>query len=182
MLRDFALSLTFPSSLRHLGLTGSCLDWEDLTVMVGSLPYLENLMLFKHSVIGSVWTPVEGGFPCLKEFDIYDSDLIDWNAEVSHFPVLEVVNFIRFSKLDEFPSGMGEIPTLENIFLVDCSMSLTFSAMRMVVEQEEQGIEGPLLYVQIKGDEETLEGFKQKVEEEGLTSKNIHLELENVKT
>ncbi|KAH6829273.1 hypothetical protein C2S53_011366 [Perilla frutescens var. hirtella] len=173
----FASSLTFPSSLRSLSLSGSRLDWETLTTMVGSLPHLEHLVLKSSSVIGSVWNPVEGGFPRLKSIDIHDcGDLVYWNADKSHFPVLKYIHLSHLSKLDEFPSGIGEIPTLRGIGLELCSMSSTISAMRAVAEQEEQGNEGIVLHVCVQGDEETLESFKEMVEEEGLGSKNLHVD------
>lgn len=102
-----------------------------------------------------------------------------WEADSSHFPVLESVFFEGLSKLDEFPSGIGDIPTLGKIFLAKCSASSIISAMRMMVEQEEQGNEELQLYVAFKGHEEALaEAIKQKVEEEGLTTKNIHLQIQ----
>ncbi|XP_047949565.1 putative disease resistance protein At1g59780 [Salvia hispanica] len=170
--REFATSLTFPSSLRVLRLSGCCgVDWEDLTMMIGSLPHLEKLFLRQNSVIGSVWTPVEGNFCHLKTLTIDGcGDLVCWNADNSHFPVLKYLCLKDLSKLIEFPSGIGEIATLEHIVLRFCSASSTISAMKTLVEQEELGNESLRLTVYVQGDEETLESFKKEVQEEGLTS------------
>lgn len=58
--RDFALSLTFPSSLKWLHLLRCGVDWEELSTMVGSLPHLESLLLYFDAVIGSVLNPLRG--------------------------------------------------------------------------------------------------------------------------
>ncbi|KAL1555792.1 putative late blight resistance protein R1B-13 [Salvia divinorum] len=177
--REFAKSLAFPSSLRVLHLSGCGVDWEELTMMVGSLPRLERLSLLRNSVTGSVWTPVEGKFCHLKYLVIDGShDLVCWNADNSHFPVLRYLCLGNLSKLIEFPSGIGEIATLEHIELRFCSASSTISAMRTLAEQEELANESLRLTVYFRGDEETMESFKNEVREEGLTSStNLSLHL-----
>ncbi|KAG6401723.1 hypothetical protein SASPL_138587 [Salvia splendens] len=55
--------------------------------------------------------------------------------------------------------------------------SSTISAMRTLVEQEEQGNDSLRLDIYFEGDEETLESFNHKVQEEGLTSTNLSLHL-----
>ncbi|XP_047948301.1 putative late blight resistance protein homolog R1B-13 [Salvia hispanica] len=176
---EFATSLTFPSSLRVLLLINCGVDWEELTMMVGSLPNLEKLSLIQNSVIGSVWTPVEGKFCHLKTLIIDRcGDLVCWNADSSHFPVLEYLRLEDLCKLIELPSGIGEIATLEHIYLRCCSASSSISAMRRLAEQEELGNESLRLTVYFRGDEETMESFKNEVHEEGLTSStNLSLHL-----
>ncbi|KAI3464089.1 hypothetical protein Pfo_020752 [Paulownia fortunei] len=172
---DVLQNLTFPSSLKKLSLTNCQLHWEDLT-MIGSLPYLEVLKLETNSVTGSKWNPVEGEFLRLKFLKICCcSDLIYWNADNSHFPVLENLVLDRLFKLDEIPSGIGEIPTLGVILLVYCSESAAISAMKILEEQESLGNEG--LQVRVKFWEKAdLESFKEKVELESLASNNFQLE------
>ncbi|XP_047948299.1 putative late blight resistance protein homolog R1B-14 [Salvia hispanica] len=160
--REFATCLTFPSSLRSLCLSGCGVDWEELTMMVGSLPHLQMLSLLPNSVIGSVWNPIEGKFCHLKTLNIYGCDLVSWNADNSHFPVLESLR-LRLSKLIEFPSGIGEIGTLKYIALRFCSASSTISAMRTLAEQEELANESLRLAVYFRGDGETMERFKKRV-------------------
>ncbi|XP_042006874.1 putative late blight resistance protein homolog R1B-14 [Salvia splendens] len=177
--REFAMSLTFPSCLRELRLFSCGVDWEELTMMVGSLPHLEKLSLLQNSVIGSVWTPVEGKFCHLKILTIDGcGDLVCWNADNSHFPVLKYLYLRDLCKLIEFPSSLGEIATLEQIELRFCSASSTISAMRTLVEQEELANESLQLSVYFRGDEETMESFKNEIREEGLTSStNLSLRL-----
>ncbi|KAH6810295.1 hypothetical protein C2S51_024057 [Perilla frutescens var. frutescens] len=80
------------------------------------------------------------------------------------------------SKLDNFPSDLGEIPTLEYIRLKGCSVSLAMSAMRMLVEQqEEQGNDGIRLGVHFLNDLEKLNSFEKQMEVEGLKSDHLYL-------
>lgn len=102
-------------------------------------------------------------------------DLVQWNAESSHFAILESLVLIGLCKLGEIPSGIGDIPTLRNVYVDECSTSAAISAMRIVEEQEELGNEG--LQVQVGGfwrreDEEIL---REMMKEEGFTSNNIRI-------
>ncbi|KAL8529855.1 hypothetical protein ACS0TY_007058 [Phlomoides rotata] len=177
--RSFVLSFTFPSSLKELHLRSCFLHWEDLT-MIGSLPHLEVLKLDCKSVVGSEWNSVEGEFERLKVLKIYAcEDLIHWNAESCHFPVLEKLVLERMNVLDEIPSGIGEIPTLGFIRLECCSVSAAISAMRMLVEQECLGNEGLQLEVEFWNEEE-LECFREMVRAEGLSSNNLRLQKDGL--
>ncbi|KAL8057160.1 hypothetical protein ABFX02_04G166600 [Erythranthe guttata] len=81
--------------------------------MIGSLPNLRALKLLSNSVIGPEWDPVEGEFVGLKYLEIeFCDDLMYWNADSSHFPVLEKLVLKGLSELDDIPLGIGEIPTL----------------------------------------------------------------------
>ncbi|KAL8547501.1 hypothetical protein ACS0TY_007009 [Phlomoides rotata] len=171
--RHFSLSFTFPSSLHKLCLENCFLEWDDLTI-IGLLPHLEVLKLCENAAVGSEWNPVEGEFLRLKFLSITSSDLFHWNAESCHFPVLEKLFFYGSSALDEIPSDIGEIPTLQFICLKYCSMSAPISAMRILVEQESLGNEdlrGEVMF----SDEEQLESFREIVQAEDLSSGNLYL-------
>ncbi|KAH6758339.1 hypothetical protein C2S51_018574 [Perilla frutescens var. frutescens] len=171
--RNFALSLTLPSSLRELCLVRCFLRWEDLT-MLGSLPCLEALTL-RFSIEGEEWNPVEGEFLCLKYLEIWCChDLIKWNAESFHFPVLESLAFRRLSRLEEIPSGIGEIPTLGHIQMEECGVCAAISAMRILVEQESLGNHGLQLKLRFWYQEDH-QRFREMVKEEGLESNNLRL-------
>ncbi|KAH6818136.1 hypothetical protein C2S51_001739 [Perilla frutescens var. frutescens] len=174
--REFVLSLTFPSSLKELCLIdGGFIDWEEMTMMVGSLPHLEALRLEFNSVIGSEWTLVEGiKFPGLKSLKIdICNDLVKWNADSSNFPVLENLVLTRVPRLEELPSDIGTIPTLRSITLMGCSVSLAISAIRILVEQEDQGNEDLRLHVHFTHYQ--VFQLKEMMEEEGLTPNNLFL-------
>lgn len=171
---DLLQSLTFPSSLKKLSLTNCGLYWEDLT-MIGSLPSLEVLKLESDSVRGSAWNPVEDEFVCLKSLKIsICSDLIYWNADDSHFPVLERLFVEGLSELDEIPPGIGDIPTLCAISLCSCSESAAVSALNILEEQESLENEGLRVRIEFVTKEE-LERFRGNVDLESFTSNNFQL-------
>ncbi|EYU24355.1 hypothetical protein MIMGU_mgv1a024375mg, partial [Erythranthe guttata] len=128
-------NIIFPNSLKKLSLENCGLHWDDLT-MIGSLPYLEVLKLKRGSVKGHEWNPVEGEFLRLKFLLIYKCGIVYWNADSSHFPVLESLVLVGLVDLDEIPSDIGEITTLGVISLYGCSESATLSALNIAEEQE----------------------------------------------
>ncbi|KAI3463881.1 hypothetical protein Pfo_020544 [Paulownia fortunei] len=169
---DLLQKLTFPSSLLKLSLHSCEFHWEDLT-MIGLLPHLEVLKLEWNSVIGPKWDPVEGEFLRLKFLKISGCrDLIYWTADSSHFPVLENLVLYGLSKLDEIPSGIGEIPTLRVIRLDYCSVSAAISAVKILEEQESLENEGLQVRVKFPNKAE-LESFMERMEQESFTSNNF---------
>ncbi|XP_057780139.1 putative late blight resistance protein homolog R1A-10 [Salvia miltiorrhiza] len=141
------LKCALPVSLKKLSLARCSLDWNDLTI-IGSLPQLEALELVD-SVKGQKWSPVNGEFLRLRFLSIVDwtCDLRCWDADSSHFPVLEKLRLEGLWHLEEIPLDIGEIPTLEVISVDGCSESAEISAMKIKEEQESLGNEG--LQVQI---------------------------------
>lgn len=162
------------SLLRKLTLLNCKLHWEDLTI-IGRLLHLQVLKLFDNSVVGTEWSPIEGEFLRLKVLRICSCpDLVYWNAESSHFPVLEQLVLVRLLKLDEIPSGIGEISTLEHICADNCSVSGAVSAVKILEEQESFGNQG--LRVRLKfGFEAHLVEFLEKLEEEGITTHSFQV-------
>ncbi|XP_057780807.1 putative late blight resistance protein homolog R1C-3 [Salvia miltiorrhiza] len=134
------LKCAFPVSLKKLSLKNCSLDWNDLTI-IGSLPQLEALEL-GDSVKGQNWSPVDGEFLRLRFLSIDSCDLICWDADSSHFPVLKKLRLEGLEHLEAIPLDIGEIPTLEMISVVRCSESAEISAMKIKEEQESLGNEG----------------------------------------
>ncbi|KAL7153232.1 hypothetical protein ABFS83_04G152700 [Erythranthe nasuta] len=162
-LHNLLQNLTFPSSLKKLYLVGSKVHWKDLTV-IGSLPNLEVLNLDDVSAVEPVWNPVEGEFLRLKYLFISYTDLVQWNADSSHFPVLEKLFLTQMYKLEEVPLDIGEIPTLGFLQLLECSESAAISAMRIAEEQENNGNEE--LQVRVVFDsKEKFESFQEKMQQ-----------------
>lgn len=166
--------LTYPSSLKKLTLQGCRLDWEDLT-MIGSLHHLEVLKLEMGSIKGKEWGPLEGQFLRLKVLKIYYLDLVYWNADSSHFPVLENLSFYKLLELDEIPLSIGEIPTLRLICLHGCSISAAISAMKILQEQESLGNDDLKVRVYF-WDEVKWQEFREEMEKESFISSNFQLE------
>lgn len=156
-------------------MSGCELHWDDLR-MIGSLPQLEVLKLEMHSVMaGEHWSPIEGQFLRLKLLKIDSCDLVCWNADSSHFPVLEKIVLHNLWSLKEIPWGIGEITTLKFIRLDRCPQSAEISAIKIKVELESQGNDD--LQIQIKIFDSDLDSFREMVETEGLPISNVQLEV-----
>ncbi|XP_073295316.1 uncharacterized protein [Primulina huaijiensis] len=132
------LKFAFPSALKTLSLSGCGIPWFALTI-VGSLPNLEVLKLTDHACLGTEWEPNEGEFSRLKVLVLEVLDLMHWKAKYYNFPSLQHLILQSCYELEEIPSGMGEILTLEKIELYDCKYSVLHSAMLILEKQQSLG-------------------------------------------
>ncbi|KAL7115046.1 hypothetical protein ACP275_04G159600 [Erythranthe tilingii] len=169
-------NIIFPNSLKKLSLEHCGLHWDDLT-MIGSLPCLEVLKLKRGSVKGREWNPVEGEFLHLKFLLIYKCNLVYWNADSSHFPILESLVLVGLVYFDEIPSDIGEITTLGVISLYGCSESATLSAMKIAEEQECNDNDGLQVRFEFKNKSQ-VESFRENMEQlEGFAGNNIQITI-----
>ncbi|KAL7099391.1 hypothetical protein ACP275_09G082000 [Erythranthe tilingii] len=135
---DLLQNLILPNSLRKLTFLGAKLRWEDITTKIGSLPHLQVLKLEACNMIGTEWETVEGKFCDLRLLQIFKcSDLEWWTTDSSHFPRLEKLVLQYMGNLTEIPLCIGEIPTLQLIYLENCSDSAVVSAKTILEEQED---------------------------------------------
>ncbi|XP_057776508.1 putative late blight resistance protein homolog R1A-3 [Salvia miltiorrhiza] len=162
--------LSFPRSLNKLALEMINFEWDDLT-MIGSLPILEVLQI-EFNWNGSTWSPVDGQFQRLKFLKIGNCKLRCWNADSYHFPILEKLFLFCVEELEEIPWGIGDIPTLKLIHVMDCSNSVAISAIKIKEEQLECQANDDL-QIQISVYTRKLECFMAMVEAEGLTLNNV---------
>ncbi|GER53548.1 disease resistance protein [Striga asiatica] len=158
----------FPVSLRKLDLEGTYLRWEEMGRKIGSLPYLEALKLYENAFVGPEWESAEGGFPSLKYLKIERCrELERWRAEATHFPRLERLQLQGLNNLKEIPLGIGEITTLREIRVWNCSDSVVLSARKILEEQEECYGEVEL-QIRVSLHNET------QLRKESLRSRNLH--------
>ncbi|KAH6825235.1 hypothetical protein C2S53_018747 [Perilla frutescens var. hirtella] len=171
---DSLQKLKLPSSLKELSLWDCHLAWSDMT-MISWLPHLEILELQMNAVVGPEWNiSAEEEYLCLKHLYIHGcDDLIYWNiTDSSNFPVLETLSLVSLSKLEEIPSGIGEIPTLEEMHMHDCSESATISAVEILEEQDSLG--NLILQLQLSFNYQTeAKMWKEKIQELGFTCQNV---------
>ncbi|KAL7115004.1 hypothetical protein ACP275_04G156600 [Erythranthe tilingii] len=173
---DALQEITFSSSLKKLYLRFCTIKWEDLTI-IGSLPHLEVLKLkLSPNTAGSAWNPIEGEFLRLKFLFIECIYLVNWNADSSHFPVLEKLVLEQMEKLEEIPLDIGEIPALGAISLKSCSESSAISAVKIAEERENGVNEGLQLQVEFFYKAQ-MESFLEKMERESLKINNLELKL-----
>ncbi|KAH6820606.1 hypothetical protein C2S53_014408 [Perilla frutescens var. hirtella] len=135
---DVSGNLAFPVSLRKLTLTGCRLPWEDMRI-IGSLPNLEVLKLKRGSCHGTIWETTEGEFCQLKVLLIENTDLHQWITESSHFPQLERLTLCECNDLEEIPTDIGEIPTLQVIEVDAWNLHVVQSAKCIQEEQQSFG-------------------------------------------
>ncbi|KAH6801713.1 hypothetical protein C2S51_033159 [Perilla frutescens var. frutescens] len=135
---DVSENLAFPVSLRKLTLTGCRLPWEDMRI-IGSLPNLEVLKLKRGSCHGTIWETTEGEFCQLKVLLIENTDLHQWITESSHFPQLERLTLYECNDLEEIPTDIGEIPTLQVIEVDVRNLHVVQSAKCIQEEQQSFG-------------------------------------------
>ncbi|KAL2515474.1 Disease resistance protein (CC-NBS-LRR class) family [Forsythia ovata] len=121
------LNFAFPQKLKRLTLSGCRISWKNMPV-VGSLSNLEVLKLKFHAFEGPVWKLNDGEFRRLKLLLIHMIDLEHWKVDKTHFPSLQRLSLRYCYNLVEIPSGIGKIPTLEEIEFCECSTSFVTSA------------------------------------------------------
>ncbi|KAL2226262.1 late blight resistance protein R1-A-like [Sesamum indicum] len=142
----------FPTSLTKLSLVFCTFHWEKMTIIGSSLPNLEVLKL--HSAFeGAEWSPIEGEFLRLKVLVIFSEELEHWGAEDIHFPNLHALYLHHMKNLEEIPLSIGDINTLQSIYLDKCRVSTINSAMEILKDQKEKGNESLQIYVNVVNEE-----------------------------
>ncbi|KAL2515333.1 Disease resistance RPP8-like protein 3 [Forsythia ovata] len=135
----FLKKVTFPKLLKKLTLVGGYIPWEDITVVV--------LKLKGHAFQGPEWEPNEGEFLQLKFLLLEDVNLKYWRADSIHFPKLEWLLIKGCEYLEEIPSGIGEITTLQSIEVYYCMNSLETSARQIQETQQSFGNDDLQLHI-----------------------------------
>ncbi|XP_057800185.1 putative late blight resistance protein homolog R1B-16 [Salvia miltiorrhiza] len=153
---DFRASLyalTFPQSLKKLTLNmKNDLEWEKMLEKIGALPLLEKFKLYRGCFGTGKWEMVEGQFPSLKYLGLHSCpSLKHWTAESnSIFQRLEKLRLIKMEELKEIPTQIGDIPTLQKIWMRDCGESAVMCAKEIVEEQVELQGEDLPFHVQVR--------------------------------
>ncbi|KAL2543869.1 putative disease resistance RPP8-like protein 4 [Forsythia ovata] len=145
------VNFAFPQKLKRLTLSGCRISWKNMTV-VGSLSNLEVLKLKFHAFEGPVWELNDGEFRRLKLLLIHMTDLEHWKVDKTHLPSLQRLSLRYCYKLVEIPSGIGKIPTLEEIELCECKTSVVTSAWVIQEEHESLGSNGFKVVLKDKDD------------------------------
>ncbi|XP_047961706.1 putative late blight resistance protein homolog R1B-16 [Salvia hispanica] len=143
--RDFRgnaslFKLTFPQTLKSLTLgINFAFEWETMMEKIGSLPLLEKFELHLGGFGTGKWEIFEGQFPCLKYLELDTCHgLKNWTGTAdasSIFPRLQKLCLTRLEELENIPSEIGYIPTLQNITIWYCGDSVVKSAKEIVEEQ-----------------------------------------------
>ncbi|XP_057773782.1 putative late blight resistance protein homolog R1A-10 [Salvia miltiorrhiza] len=127
-----------PPSIRNLSLSNCEIVVEFMEYLYEELPNLEVLKL-RDCEFKGVWDAEQQEFSKLQFLLLEDVQLVQWQADESSFPRLRHLVIRRCSALEEIPSGIGDIPTLQTIELDECSPSVVASAKQIIEEQRENG-------------------------------------------
>ncbi|XP_057785028.1 putative late blight resistance protein homolog R1B-16 [Salvia miltiorrhiza] len=145
--------LTFPQSLKKLTLEmNRGFEWEKMLEKIGALPLLEKFKLSYGCFGTGKWEMVEGQFPSLKYLELgLCRRLKHWTAESnSIFPRLEKLHLLYMVGLKEIPTQIGDIPTLQKIWMEFCGESAVMCAKEIVEEQVELQGEDLPFHVQVR--------------------------------
>ncbi|XP_057772148.1 putative late blight resistance protein homolog R1A-10 [Salvia miltiorrhiza] len=128
----------FPGNIRKLFLD-SCVIQLGFLTTVCALHHLEVLKISLCKFESDEWEAAEGDeFRSLRFLRLYNSDLMRWRADETNFPRLRHLTLQHCRELEEIPSGIGEIPTLQSIELERCSDSAVASAKQIQEEQQSE--------------------------------------------
>ncbi|XP_027076870.2 putative late blight resistance protein homolog R1A-3 [Coffea arabica] len=139
------VEFAFPLNLRKLTLSildgpgllarfeQNKLPWNKISA-IAELPNLEVLKL-SGAFVGETWEMGEGAFPKLRFLKLAYLDIVRWTASCDDFPPLQKLVLEGCSKLEEVPSCLGDIPTIEVIEVKWCHKS-TASLVKQIQEQQ----------------------------------------------
>ncbi|KAL3502907.1 hypothetical protein ACH5RR_037356 [Cinchona calisaya] len=134
----------FPLNLRKLTLSGFHLPWCKISA-IGNLPNLEVLKLLERAFEGEIWNMEEPGqFPKVRFLKLASLDIVRWTASWSedrHLPCLVKLVLDSCYRLEELPSCLGDISTLQMIQVFACPDSAANSVTQIQEEQESLGNE-----------------------------------------
>ncbi|XP_042034639.1 uncharacterized protein LOC121781028 isoform X2 [Salvia splendens] len=144
---DFWMRINFPNSIKKLVVANIL---EDILPKIGSLPFLEKLILRNGVFRTGKWETIEGQFQKLKFLLLWFCDgLVNWIvSDSSHFPLLQELSLDHLSELEEIPSEVGEIATLKSISLNYCSEAVVESAKK--IEKEREDLYGEQLDLRVR--------------------------------
>ncbi|XP_027184292.1 putative late blight resistance protein homolog R1B-17 [Coffea eugenioides] len=128
----------FPSSLKKLTLVGSHVNWEEMSI-IGMLPNLEVLKVKDNFFNGPKWETCEGGFRRLRFLKFSHMDLQEWIATADDFPSLEILVLNGCLQLEEIPSALGDICTLQVIEVYRSSDTVADTARQIQESQRNWG-------------------------------------------
>ncbi|XP_052206156.1 putative late blight resistance protein homolog R1A-10 [Diospyros lotus] len=126
----------FPPNLKKLTLADTLVDWQHMSTL-GMLPKLEVLKLKNNAFRGKCWQTQDGGFRRLRFLQIGKTDLVNWEASSHHFPRLQRLILKYCEKLQEVPSGLGDVSSLHVLELHHASRTAVASAKEIQKQKHE---------------------------------------------
>ncbi|CAL5354604.1 unnamed protein product [Camellia sinensis] len=129
----------FPTNVKRLTLKYTNIEWEEISILGMLLPNLELLKLENSAGRGRQWATTDCGFPRLKFLKLKDYSVKQWITCSSHFPSLQHLLLAGCISLEEIPSSLGDILTLQMIEVNYCRSTVVESVRKIKEEQESIG-------------------------------------------
>ena len=117
----------------------SKVKWNEMSTLGKSLPNLEVLKLLQFACVGKCWKTSDADFPRLKFLKLVTIPIEEWQVSSNHFPRLQSLVLLGCCWLQNIPSEIGEVPTLQMIKVHDCNTSVANSAHKIKEEQVSMG-------------------------------------------
>ncbi|XP_058195746.1 putative late blight resistance protein homolog R1A-3 isoform X2 [Rhododendron vialii] len=133
----WVVRLKLPPTLTQLTLYGTYMKWEELSIILQTLPSLEVLKLLFKACVGRVWNTneLEEGFSQLKYLRLESLDIEEWNASEDQFPRLEILVIHKCLKLERIPIDFANLNELREITIKGSHRSAEESAMEIQEKQ-----------------------------------------------
>ncbi|CAI9099707.1 OLC1v1036567C1 [Oldenlandia corymbosa var. corymbosa] len=128
----------FPAHLRKLSLSDFVLSGRLISAF-GELPNLEVLKMIGVKFEEGTWELNEGEFSKLRFLSLASRDLIKWRACDDQFECLQILVLHACTRLEEMPSCLESVSTLETIEIYDCSKTVEKLVREIAEEQENYG-------------------------------------------
>ncbi|KAI7994361.1 hypothetical protein LOK49_LG11G00376 [Camellia lanceoleosa] len=125
--------IKFPTNVTRLTLKSTFIEWEEISVLGMLLPNLELLELENYAACGRQWVIIDGGFPRLKFLKLKELKVERWITCSSHFPSLQHLPLEQCENLEEIPSSLGDILTLQTIEVNLCHFSVEESVRALEI-------------------------------------------------
>ncbi|XP_052205099.1 putative late blight resistance protein homolog R1A-10 isoform X7 [Diospyros lotus] len=132
-------SMKLPTNLKKLTLEGTYLKWEELLRLSELVPNLESLNLSRGGCSGRQWEVNDVVFPKLKFLKFFRLHVKEWIVCDGQFPSLQHFALDECFLLEEVPSEIGNILTLEMIEVRNCKPCVENSVRQIVEEQKSMG-------------------------------------------
>ncbi|CAI9106645.1 OLC1v1005848C1 [Oldenlandia corymbosa var. corymbosa] len=123
-----------PKSLKKLTLESCDLSSRSIS-MIGTLPNLQVLKLVSVDFEGNAWEMEEGEFSKLRILKLDSFNLVKWSASDDQFKCLETLKIRYCCSLEEIPSCLESIATLETIKVHHCSENVE-NMVRQIQEKQ----------------------------------------------
>ncbi|XP_057773793.1 putative late blight resistance protein homolog R1A-10 [Salvia miltiorrhiza] len=133
-------NLRLPLTMRKLTLNKCAIPPEFMSTLAHQLLHLQVLRIlgcvFMSEEVEEWEATEEDVFGSLQFLSLEDLDVARWRADETNFPVLRNLVIRRCWELEEIPSGIGEIQTLQLMELTHCSPCIVASAKQIQEVQQ----------------------------------------------